>query len=174
MAITKETITGTKIINEIKSSNIKKTEYDTEIEENSVENKIIHEHKKNSNILNKLYNNNNEKYKQLNDYLMDFKLSKDSKQESNITIPGEAKFYIPEHKQYRQWQSFTLSDKNRLQVLVPPKFGNGHLVMSNHVVFSYKLDAYYDRASQFTIKWNDPNYNFWWPIKHPILSERDS
>ena len=80
----------------------------------------------------------------------------------------------PEHKQYRQWQSFTLSDKNRLQVLVPPKFGNGHLVMSHHVVFSYKLDAYYDRASQFTIKWNDPDYNFWWPIKHPILSERDS
>lgn len=30
MAITKETIQGTKILNEIKSSNIKKTEYDTE------------------------------------------------------------------------------------------------------------------------------------------------
>ncbi len=30
MAIIKETINGTKIINEIKSSNIKKTEYDTE------------------------------------------------------------------------------------------------------------------------------------------------
>lgn len=30
MAITKEEIKGTKIINEIKSSNIKKTEYDTE------------------------------------------------------------------------------------------------------------------------------------------------
>lgn len=30
MAITRETIQGTKIINEIKSSNIKSTEYDTE------------------------------------------------------------------------------------------------------------------------------------------------
>ena len=30
MSIIKETIQGTKIINEIKSSNIKKTEYDTE------------------------------------------------------------------------------------------------------------------------------------------------
>lgn len=30
MGIVKETIQGTKIINEIKSSNIKKTEYDTE------------------------------------------------------------------------------------------------------------------------------------------------
>jgi len=94
--------------------NINKTEYDTEIEENSVENKIIHEHKKNSNILNKLYNNNNEKYKQLNDYLMDFKLSKDSKQESNITIPGEAKFYIPEHKQYRFFEKLKECAKENL------------------------------------------------------------
>lgn len=76
--------------------------------------------------------------------------------------------------QYGKWQSFTLSDKNRLQVLVPPKFGNAHLVMSDYVVFNYKLDAYYDRSSQFTIKWNDPSFNIWWPINNPILSERDS
>ena len=80
----------------------------------------------------------------------------------------------PESPQYKKWISLTLSSQNRLQVLIPPKFGNGHLVMSNHVVFHYKLDAYYDRTSQFTISWNDPSYEFWWPIKNPILSERDS
>ena len=80
----------------------------------------------------------------------------------------------PDHPQYRQWQSFTLSDKNRLQVLVPRKFGNAHLVMSDYVVFHYKWDCYYDREAQFTIKWNDPDYNIWWPIKRPILSERDA
>lgn len=37
MAITKETIQGTKIINEIKSSNIKKTEYDTDTKKMLVE-----------------------------------------------------------------------------------------------------------------------------------------
>jgi hypothetical protein len=37
MAITKEEIKGTKIINEIKSSNIKKTEYDTETKKLFVE-----------------------------------------------------------------------------------------------------------------------------------------
>ena len=80
----------------------------------------------------------------------------------------------PESPQYKKWISLTLSSQNRLQVLIPPKFGNGHLVMSNHVVFHYKLDAYYDRTSQFTISWNDPSYELWWPIKNPILSERDS
>lgn len=37
MAIVKEEIKGTKIINEIKSSNIKKTEYDTETKKMIVE-----------------------------------------------------------------------------------------------------------------------------------------
>jgi hypothetical protein len=37
MAITRETIQGTKIINEIKSSNIRKTEYDTDTKKMVVE-----------------------------------------------------------------------------------------------------------------------------------------
>lgn len=37
MGVTKETISGTKIINEIKSSNIKKTEYDVESKKMIVE-----------------------------------------------------------------------------------------------------------------------------------------
>ena len=36
----------------------------------------------------------------------------------------------PASSQYRKWQSFTLSDKDNYQILIPPKFGNGHLVCS--------------------------------------------
>ena len=75
--------------------------------------------------------------------------------------------------QFRMWQSFTLSDRNRLQVYVPGKFGNAYLVMTDTAVFHYKQTTYYDRPGQFTIKWNDPVYKFWWPVKEPILSERD-
>ena len=76
--------------------------------------------------------------------------------------------------QYRQWTSFTLSDKNRLQVLIPPKFGNGHLVMSETAIFHYKQTTEYNRAGQFTILWNDPSANIWWPVAAPIVSRRDS
>jgi len=79
----------------------------------------------------------------------------------------------PDSETYHQWQSFTLSDQNKHQILVPPGFGNAHLVMSEQCVFSYKLDQYYDRESQFTLKWNDERFNIYWPIKNPILSERD-
>ena len=79
----------------------------------------------------------------------------------------------PDSPQYRQWTSFTLSDVNRLQVLIPPKFGNGHLVMSEQAIFHYKQTTEYDRASQFTLIWNDPALKVWWPVQNPIVSERD-
>ena len=75
--------------------------------------------------------------------------------------------------QYRQWQSFTLSDRNRLQVYIPAKFGNSFLVLSERAVFHYKQTTYYDRPGQFTIKWNDPAYGIAWPVSKPIVSERD-
>ena len=79
----------------------------------------------------------------------------------------------PDSKQYKHWQGFTLSDRNRFQVLVPPKFGNGHLVLTECAIFHYKQTTEYDRAGQFTIIWNDPAYKIWWPVKQPILSTRD-
>tara|TARA_R100000908_G_scaffold21649_1_gene8557 strand:+ start:111 stop:614 length:504 start_codon:yes stop_codon:yes gene_type:complete len=81
----------------------------------------------------------------------------------------------PESPQYKQWASFTLSDANKKQVLIPPKFGNGHVVMSDHAVFSYKLDSYHNYNNQFTIRWNDEEaHNIWWPVKKPITSLRDA
>ncbi len=80
----------------------------------------------------------------------------------------------PDSPQYRQWDAFVLSDRNRLQVLVPPKFGNGHLVLSDVAIFHYKQSTYYDRAGQFTLLWNDPDLGIWWPIQNPIVSRRDA
>lgn len=89
------------------------------------------------------------------------------------------KFYLVvinndlESPQYRQWTSFTLDDKKRQSVLIPPKFGNGYLVMSDWAIFHYKQNSYYSRAGQFTLIWNDPSLGLWWPIKDPIVSRRD-
>lgn len=89
------------------------------------------------------------------------------------------KFYLvvinhdKQSEQFGKWESFTLSDRNRLQILVPPNFGNGHLVMSETAIFHYKQNTYYNPQGQFTIVWNDPQVNIWWPIKNPILSQRD-
>ena len=89
------------------------------------------------------------------------------------------KFYLvvvngdSESADFGKWQSFVLSDKNRMQVLVPPKHGNAHLVLSETAIFHYKQSTYYDRSKQFTYKWDDPKFNIFWPIDNPILSQRD-
>lgn len=74
---------------------------------------------------------------------------------------------------FGKWQSFTLSDKERHQVLVPPKYGVSHLALTEKVIFYYKQSTYYNPSKQFTFKYNDPRFNIKWPIKNPILSERD-
>ena len=90
------------------------------------------------------------------------------------------KFYLMvvncdrEAKDFGKWQAFTLSDTNRQQVLVPPKFGNGHVVLSDQAIFHYKQSTYYNPQGQFTYTWNDPQLNLWWPITNPILSRRDA
>ena len=91
----------------------------------------------------------------------------------------EGRFYMvvldwnKDSSQYGQWEAFTLSEENRLQILVPPGFGLGHLVLSERAIFHYKQTTYYDRASQFTLRWDDPRFKIWWPIKAPLLSQRD-
>jgi dTDP-4-dehydrorhamnose 3,5-epimerase len=80
----------------------------------------------------------------------------------------------PESPEFRKWQAFNLSEENSLQILVPPKFGNGHLVTSEKAIFHYKQTTYYDREGQFTIIWDDSEFSIKWPTVTPILSERDA
>lgn len=81
--------------------------------------------------------------------------------------------YNPKSKDYGKWEAFTLSDKNRLQILVPPLYGNGHMVLSEYDIYHYKQSSYYNPGNQFTIRWDDPRFKVRWPIKNPILSQRD-
>ena len=77
---------------------------------------------------------------------------------------------------YLRWETIILSEKNRIQVLIPPMFANGHLVLSEKATFFYKWaydGSYPDVDEQFTIKWNDPKVGIYWPIDNPILAHRD-
>jgi dTDP-4-dehydrorhamnose 3,5-epimerase len=74
---------------------------------------------------------------------------------------------------FGKWESFILTDRNRHQILVPPKHGVAHLVLSDWGMFHYKKSGYYDPSTQGSYRWNDPKFNIWWPIKDPIVSQRD-
>jgi dTDP-4-dehydrorhamnose 3,5-epimerase len=78
-----------------------------------------------------------------------------------------------ESKTFGKWMSIILSDKNRFQILIPPKYGNAHLSMKDSSIIHYKQSTYYDRSRQFSYKWNDDRFKINWPISNPILSQRD-
>ncbi len=75
--------------------------------------------------------------------------------------------------QYKKWESFVLSDHNHTQLLIPPKFANGYQALSDVAMFHYKQSSYYQPTGQFALRWNDPSLGLWWPIRTPMLSQRD-
>ena len=82
--------------------------------------------------------------------------------------------YDQKSSYFGQWQAFILSPENRLQILIPPMHANGHLILSDRAMFHYNQSEYYtDGSNQFSVQWNDRRFNIHWPIKNPILSERD-
>tara|TARA_A100001515_G_scaffold137310_1_gene129790 strand:+ start:1662 stop:2177 length:516 start_codon:yes stop_codon:yes gene_type:complete len=74
---------------------------------------------------------------------------------------------------YKKWQSFTLSALSKYQLFLPEGIGNSILSLTDNMVYYYKQTTHFVDKRQFTIKWNDPEWGFWWPIKNPILSRRD-
>lgn len=93
-------------------------------------------------------------------------------------LKGSVYFVVIDMRQnsstYKNIQYFQLNDKNRLQVLVPAGCVNAHLVISDECIFHYKLTkSYVPIESQIHVKWNNPEFDVYWPINHPILSERD-
>ena len=95
-------------------------------------------------------------------------------------VYGEIYFLVvdnrPDSPTYLKWESYVLSDKNHISVLVPPSFLNGHLCLSDDCLFHYTQsypNDYVDIDGQESIKWNDERLNINWPIDNPILELRD-
>ena len=76
---------------------------------------------------------------------------------------------------YLQTRLYALNDKNRKQVVVPAGCINGHLVLSDTCIFSYKQNQLYSGAeNQISVRYDDPWLDFKWQVTNPLLSVRDS
>ena len=77
-------------------------------------------------------------------------------------------------KTFGQHESFILSSENNSQLWVPKGFAHGFQVISKTAEFLYKCTDFYDPNDEGCIIWNDSSLNIDWPIKGPILSDKDS
>ena len=74
---------------------------------------------------------------------------------------------------FGRWVGAELSEDNQHQLLVPPGFAHGFLVLSDMADFLYKTTDYYAPQYERSILWNDSDLNIDWPIGEPILSNKD-
>lgn len=74
---------------------------------------------------------------------------------------------------YGKWNSVLLSSENKLMYWMPPGFAHGFLSLEDNTIFSYKCTNVYNRDSEGSILWNDPDLMIEWGIRDPLLSDKD-
>ena len=67
-----------------------------------------------------------------------------------------------------------LSAENKRHFWVPEGFAHGFLVLSENATFTYLCTAPYDRASDNSLRWDDPQLAIDWPLAEVSLSPKDA
>jgi len=79
----------------------------------------------------------------------------------------------PDSETFGQWMGVELNEENFKQFFIPVGFAHGYCVLSDFARVQYKVSAPFDPVTERTIAWSDPFFSIEWPVKNPILSERD-
>jgi len=74
---------------------------------------------------------------------------------------------------YGNWASVELNHDNKWMYWIPPGFAHGFVTLEDNTVFFYKCTNVYNKESEGSLLWNDPDLNIDWKIQNPILSEKD-
>lgn len=74
---------------------------------------------------------------------------------------------------FGRWQSFELSDENRLTLVVPPGFAHGFQTLADGTEILYQMTQPHIAAAERGILWNDPDLAIAWPLQPTVMSQRD-
>lgn len=74
---------------------------------------------------------------------------------------------------FLQWHGIEATAENRIQVWAPSDFLRGFCTLEDNTEVRYKCDNYFDGQADSSVAWDDPDINIGWPIKDPLLSDRD-
>ena len=71
------------------------------------------------------------------------------------------------------WFGAEVSKENRIQIWAPAGFARGFCVLSEYAEIQYLCTGIYNNKGESGISWNDPEVGVEWPVKDPILSQKD-
>ena len=76
---------------------------------------------------------------------------------------------------FGKYVAVELTEENHRQFFVPRGFAHGFAVLSDEAVFQYKCDNFYNKDSEGSVAWNDPELAIDWriPAEKILLSEKD-
>jgi dTDP-4-dehydrorhamnose 3,5-epimerase len=75
---------------------------------------------------------------------------------------------------FGRWAGAVLSADNFREMFVPGDFAHGFCVLSEVAEVEYKCTDVYDPAGEGGIRWDDPTVGVEWPVRDPVLSDRDT
>ena len=75
---------------------------------------------------------------------------------------------------FGKYVSVILSEENKNVLYIPRGFAHGFEVLSRKAEVVYSVDNIYSKNNEAGIIWDDPGISINWPIKNPVLSDKDS
>jgi dTDP-4-dehydrorhamnose 3,5-epimerase len=73
---------------------------------------------------------------------------------------------------FKRYVAVELSAENKKMIWIPPGFGHAFLALEDSEII-YKVTEIYNPSAERGIRWDDPEISIDWPIKNPILSQKD-
>ena len=74
---------------------------------------------------------------------------------------------------YKKWVAVELSEENKYQLFVPKGFAHGFIALKDETEILYKVDEFYSKEFDRSIRFDDPEIAVDWGVENPILSEKD-
>ncbi len=74
---------------------------------------------------------------------------------------------------YGKWLGVILTAENHRELTIPAGLAHGFCVLSRVAHVFYECTPAYNPADQHGLRWDEPTFDIFWPVRFPILSKSD-
>jgi dTDP-4-dehydrorhamnose 3,5-epimerase len=79
----------------------------------------------------------------------------------------------PASTTFRKWFALTLTETNLSMLYIPEGLAHGFQTLEDETEVFYQISEDYRPEYARGVRWNDPSFDFHWPLEDGVMSERD-
>lgn len=80
----------------------------------------------------------------------------------------------PDSPTFQQWHSNELVAGSGRSIFIPAGCAHGFVTTRDDSTLAYLIDGSYSPNAGSVLKWNDPDVAIPWPVREPIISDKDA